>query len=43
MDDYKQAGYYTVEFDVSKFTGRIYFYKLISGDFTDVKKMMLVK
>jgi hypothetical protein len=34
---------YSVTWDASKFASGVYFYKLISGDFTDVKKMVLVK
>jgi len=37
------AGNYQVTFDASKLTSGIYFYKLTSGDFIDVKKMLLVK
>ena len=38
-----QAGSYNVEFDASNYSSGTYFYKITSGDFTDVKKMMLVK
>ena len=37
------AGNYEVTFDASKLTSGVYFYKITSGDFTDVKKMLLVK
>ncbi len=37
------AGEYSVSFDASKLTSGVYFYKLSSGTFTDVKKMLLVK
>jgi len=37
------ASNYVVTWDASAFASGVYFYKLISGDFTDVKKMMLVK
>jgi hypothetical protein len=37
------VGTYQVTFDASKLTSGIYFYKITSGDFSDVKKMMLVK
>jgi uncharacterized protein (TIGR02145 family) len=40
---YKNAGTYTVTFDASEFTSGIYFYKLEAGQFTQVKKMMLIK
>ncbi|MBL7128886.1 MAG: T9SS type A sorting domain-containing protein [Ignavibacteria bacterium] len=37
------TGTYQVTFDASKLTSGIYFYKITSGDFSDVKKMLLVK
>lgn len=37
------AGSYEVTFDASKLSSGIYFYKIQTGDFTNVKKMMLVK
>jgi len=40
----KQApGTYQVEFDGSNFASGVYFYKLVTDDFTDVKRMMLLK
>lgn len=37
------AGSYTADFNASMLSSGIYFYKLITADFTDTKKMMLVK
>ncbi|MEI7811355.1 MAG: T9SS type A sorting domain-containing protein [Ignavibacteria bacterium] len=37
------AGTYHVQFDASHLSSGIYFYKLQSGDFTSVNKMMLIK
>ncbi len=38
-----QPGTYEVNFDASNLTSGVYFYKLIASDFTDVKKMILIK
>lgn len=37
------AGSYTVNWDGSGYPSGVYFYKLIAGDFTDTKKMLLVR
>jgi hypothetical protein len=37
------AGTYEVKFDASKVSSGVYFYKLISGSFSDIKKMTVVK
>ncbi|MBN8545204.1 MAG: T9SS type A sorting domain-containing protein [Ignavibacteria bacterium] len=37
------AGVYSVKFDASLLSSGIYFYKLESGSFTKINKMMLVK
>ena len=36
-------GTYEVSFDASKLSSGIYFYKLITDDFVDTKKMMLIR
>jgi hypothetical protein len=38
-----KAGYYNVSLNASSLTSGVYFYKLVSRDFTETKKMMLVK
>lgn len=43
VKEVKAIGNYTVNFDGSKFTSGMYFYKLYSDDFIDVKKMVLLK
>ncbi|CAN5448177.1 hypothetical protein BH10BAC5_BH10BAC5_15210 [soil metagenome] len=43
VNEMKSAGEYNVTFDASELPSGIYFYKLISGNFVDTKKMLLVK
>jgi hypothetical protein len=38
-----QPGTYEINFDGTDFPGGIYFYKLLAGDFTETKKMILIK
>ncbi|MBK8983912.1 MAG: T9SS type A sorting domain-containing protein [Ignavibacteria bacterium] len=39
----QNAGYYSVEFDGSRFASGVYFYKLEAGYFKDTKRMVLLK
>jgi hypothetical protein len=39
----RTAGHHKVEFDASKLRSGVYFYKLVAGSYTAVKKMLLVK
>ncbi|MEP0862519.1 MAG: T9SS type A sorting domain-containing protein [Ignavibacterium sp.] len=43
VNEEKPAGIYEVEFNASKLSSGIYFYKLSAGAFTDIKKMTLIK
>ncbi len=47
VDEYKQAGYHEIEFNLSAVrqgpASGIYFYQLKAGDYTDTKKMMIIK
>ena len=43
VNEHKSPGIYKVEFDGSNFTSGIYFYILTAGEFTDTKRMMLIK
>ncbi len=42
-NEVKNPGYYEIEFDASKLPSGVYFYKLEAGDFSSVKKMVLIK
>ena len=43
VDEEKEAGTYKVNFDASELSSGIYYYKIESGNFTSVKKMILLK
>jgi hypothetical protein len=43
VNEEKPAGTYEVEFNAEGLPSGIYFYKLISGSFSQTKKMILLK
>ncbi len=43
VNEYKQAGSYNVNYNASALSSGVYFYKMVSGSFTETKKMTLVK
>ena len=43
VKEYKNTGNYTVQFDASHLSNGIYFYTINAGEFTETKKMMLIK
>ncbi|HLT23494.1 MAG TPA: agmatine deiminase family protein [Ignavibacteria bacterium] len=43
VDDFRSAGSYRINFNADGLSSGVYFYKLTSGSFTQVKKMMLLK
>jgi hypothetical protein len=43
VNDVKLFGRYTVQWNGSKMTSGLYFYKLTSGEFIQVKKMQFIK
>lgn len=43
VNEIKNPGSYSVKFDASKLSSGVYYYKMISNNFVDIKKMMLVK
>jgi hypothetical protein len=43
VNNFELAGYHSVRFDASGIPSGIYFYKLKAGEFSDMKKMILIK
>lgn len=43
VNENKQAGVYEVNFNASSLPSGVYFYRIISGNYTTIKKMMLLK
>ncbi|TKJ37254.1 hypothetical protein CEE37_14165 [candidate division LCP-89 bacterium B3_LCP] len=43
IDGFRMAGYHEVIFNASQLSSSLYFYRIHAGNFTDVKKMILVK
>jgi len=43
VDESQEAGYKSAPWDASEVSSGLYFYKLTAGDFTETKRMMLVK
>ncbi len=43
VNEYLNAGSYESSFNASSYPSGVYFYKLISGSFTETRKMILIK
>jgi hypothetical protein len=43
LNEQKQAGTYNIEFNASSLASGIYFYKIISGKYSEIKKMILLR
>jgi hypothetical protein len=43
LDEIKTRGSYTIQFNAGNLSSGIYFYRLITKEFTTTKKMILVK
>ena len=43
VNEHLQPGTYDVEWDGSYYPSGVYFYKLITADYTETKKMVLIK
>ncbi len=43
VEEFKNAGRYQVRFEGSNFASGIYFYKLTAGEFSETKRMVLIR
>ena len=43
VDEKKQPGIYDVEFNASKLASGTYIYRIVTDNFVDTKKMILIK
>jgi hypothetical protein len=43
VNEEKSEGSYSIDFNASNLSSGVYFYKLTAGNFTDTKRMLLVK
>ncbi|MHC1737463.1 MAG: LamG-like jellyroll fold domain-containing protein [Ignavibacteriaceae bacterium] len=43
LNEHRQAGIHNIEFNASNFSSGIYFYKIVSGNNSEIKKMILLK
>ncbi|MEA1986915.1 MAG: N-acetylmuramoyl-L-alanine amidase [Candidatus Marinimicrobia bacterium] len=43
VDEFQNSGFHSVEFNGNKFASGIYLYQLLTDDFSEVKKMVLIK
>lgn len=43
VNENKTAGYYSVEFNASKLASGVYFYRIVSPGFSQVRKMLVIK
>jgi hypothetical protein len=43
VNDIKTVGSYSVDFNGAELSSGVYFYRLQSAEFTDIKRMLLIK
>jgi hypothetical protein len=43
VNEYRTAGSYSINFNASNLSSGVYYYKLTAGNFTETKKMILMR
>lgn len=43
LNEHRQAGMHSIEFNANNFSSGIYFYKVVSGNYYEIKKMILLR
>jgi hypothetical protein len=43
VNEPKEAGSYELQFDASRLSSGIYFYRMIAGNFSQTKRLLLIK
>jgi hypothetical protein len=43
VNENQEAGIYKINFDASRLSNGVYFYKIQAGSYTETKKMLLIK
>lgn len=43
VDELKEAGSYDLQFNASKLSSGVYFYRIQAGNFVEMKKLVLMK
>jgi hypothetical protein len=43
LNEFRTAGYYTIDFNATSLSSGVYFYRISAGEFSAVKKMTLIK
>jgi hypothetical protein len=43
INEVKQAGYHTIQWDATNQSSGVYFYQILAGEFRDIKKCVLLK
>ena len=43
VNENKESGYHSVEFNAADLPSGVYFYKITAGKFSEIKKMLLLK